>query len=130
MLKRRFNIFERIYSSHWFLTSYNGPGFVYDFSSMGGGNFITKAFYVMEQGTCRYIFDIDEFEKGAHFTANRLINDNKWRLGIYKRIDFYTKKYFSAGESLRKILMASLTDKEIIKVIRQIIPLQHYHQVH
>lgn len=72
-----FEIFERIYNSHWFLSSYRGPGFVRDFPKICGGKFITKVIYVMENQMCRYIFDNNEFEKTANFTADRLINDDK-----------------------------------------------------
>src|SRR3989338_10334740 len=101
MKKNIFEVFERIYSSHWFLSSYNGPGFVREFSRIGGGSFMTKAIYIMEKYMCKYVFDKNEFEKAAHFTADRLINDHRWRQGVYKKIDEYTKKYFVAGENLR-----------------------------
>ena len=125
-----FEIFERIYSSHWFLSSYNGPGFVRDFPKIGGGKFITKAVYIMENNMCRYIFDNVEFEKAANFTADRLINDNKWRLSIYKKIDFYTKRYFQSGENLRKSNLGSLSNNKLAQIMNKIIPLQHYHQVY
>src|SRR3989344_2441290 len=95
-------IYERVFSSHWFLTSYNGIGFVFDFSKIGGGNFISQVIYKMENQMCGYIFDREEFEKAANFTANKLINDLKWRKAIYQKIDYYTKHYFEAGEKLRK----------------------------
>ncbi|MEK6943471.1 MAG: PEP-utilizing enzyme [Nanoarchaeota archaeon] len=125
-----FEIFERIYSGHWFLSSYNGPGFVRDFPKIGGGKFITKAIYVMENQMCRYIFDNNEFEKAANFTADRLINDDKWRLSIYKKIDFYTKKYFQTGENLRKLNLSSLSSNKLAQIINKIISLQHHHQVY
>lgn len=125
-----FEIFERIYSGHWFLSSYNGPGFVRDFPKMGGGKFISKAIYVMENQMCRYIFNNSEFEKTANFTADSLINDDKWRLGIYKKIDFYTKRYFRTGENLRKLNLSSLSNNKLAQIINEIIPLQHYHQVY
>lgn len=128
--KMSFEIFERVYSSHWFLTSYNGPGFVRDFPKSGGGKFITKAIYIMENGMCRYIFDDNQFERAANFTADRLINDDKWRLGIYKKIDFYTKRYFQAGENLRELPLNSLSNDKIARIINKMTPLQHYHQVY
>lgn len=124
------DIFERIYSSHWFLSSYNGPGFVFDFPKLGGGNYITKAIYIMEKDMCRYIFDTKEFDAAAHFNANRLINDNKWRAGIYRKIDFYTKRYFEAGEKLRSLPLHDFQDKKIVATVRRVVPLQHYHQVY
>ncbi len=125
-----FEIFERVYSSHWFLTSYNGPGFVRDFPKIGGSEFMTKAIYIMENGMCRYVFDNIEFEKAANYTANRLINDNKWRHKSYKKIDYFTKKYFQAGEKLRKLNLSALDNKKILQIINNIVPLQHYHQVY
>ena len=125
-----FDIFERVYSSHWFITNYNALGFVFDFPKLGAGSFITKVIFVMENAMCRYIFDIDEFEKAANFTSERLINDDAWRLGLYRKIDFYTKRYFHAGERLRKLKLSTLTDKEIIGLVRKIIPLQHWHKVY
>lgn len=129
MIKGDFEIFERVYSSYWFITNYNALGFVFDFPKLGAGNFITKAIFVMENGMCRYIFDIDEFEKAANFTSERLINDDAWRLGLYRKIDFYTKRYFQAGERLRKLKLDCLGDKEIVRLVREIIPFQHWHKV-
>lgn len=128
-MKGDFDIYERIYSSHWFLTSYNGIGFVYDFPRMGGGRFITKAVYVMENGMCRYIFDKSEFEQAARFTSHRLVSDDRWRLGIYRKIDYYTKRYFTMGEKLRKTSLARFSDRHLASLIEKIVPLQHYHQV-
>lgn len=125
-----FEIFERIFSSHWLLSSYNGICLVRDFPKIGGGKFITKAIYIMENGICRYVFDGNQFERAANFTANRLINDDKWRLGIYKKIDFYTKGYFQSGENLRKISLNSLSGTKIAQIISKIVPLQHYHQTY
>ena len=34
---------------------------------------------------CGYIFDREEFEKAANFTANKLINDLKWKEKIYQK---------------------------------------------
>ena len=126
----KYEIFERIYSSHWFLSSYNGPGFIRDFPQMGGGALMHRAIYIMERDMCRYVFETHEFEKTAQFTAHKLINNNKWRLGIYRKIDFYTKKYFAAGEYLRTASLNTFTDSQLIKVIKYIIPLQHHHQVY
>lgn len=130
MMHGRFDIFERIYSSHWFLSSYNGPGFVYDFPRIGGGAFITKAIYIMEQGMCRYVFDADEFEQAANYTSARLLNDHRWRRGVYGKINFYTKKYFAAGEQLRSTPLDSLPDSALIRMARRIIEFQHWHQVY
>ncbi len=121
-------IYERIYSSHWFLTCYNGIGFVFDSPKIGAGNFITQVIYLMEDQMCRYIFDREEFEKAANFTADRLINNSAWRAKIYKKINYYTSNYFQAGEKLKNKNLAALTDNQIIKIVREIIELQHYHQ--
>lgn len=123
-------IFERVFSGHWFLTSYNGIGFVFDFPKIGGGDFITQIIYVMENEMCRYIFDRDEFEKGAQFTSDKLLHNDPWRKKIYGKIDHYTKAYFDAGEDLRKTDLSKLTDKQIIQRVKKIIPLQHWHQAY
>ena len=122
--------YERVYSSHWFLTSYNGIGFVFDFPKIGGGNFISQVIYKMENQMCGYIFDREEFEKAANFTANKLINDLKWKEKIYQKINYYTEHYFEAGEKLKKTNLSLLSDKKIIQIIRKIINFQHYHQVY
>lgn len=122
--------YERVYSSHWFLTSYNGIGFVFDFPKIGGENFISQAIYVMKDQVCGYVFDREEFEKAANFTSYRLINDHKWRKIIYQKIDYYTKHYFEAGEKLIKLNLSLLSDKKIIQIVRKIINFQHYHQVY
>lgn len=123
-------IYERIYSGHWFLTSYRCLGFVFDFPKIGGGNFITQIFYVMENEMCRYIFDRDEFEKAAQFTSDKLLHNDVWRKKIYEKIDYYTKAYFDAGEELRKTDLNKLTDTQLLKKIKKIIPLQRWHQVY
>ncbi len=123
-------IFERVYSSHWFLSSYNGPGFVRDFPGIGGGRFITKAVYNMEDDCCRYIFDNEEFDQTAHFTSDRLINDHRWRARIYKKISLYTRIYFQAGEKIRKMNFALMSDDKIARELSKIIPMQHFHQVY
>ncbi|MFA7286794.1 MAG: PEP-utilizing enzyme [Patescibacteria group bacterium] len=125
-----FEIYERIYSSHWFLTSYNGIGFIFDFPKIGGGNFLKKVIYVMENQMCRYIFNHKEFELAANYTADKLINNNKWRKEVYEKIDYFTKQYFDAGENLRDSNLSLLSNKELIKRIRRIIVFQHYHQVY
>ncbi|MEK7556482.1 MAG: hypothetical protein AAB538_00725, partial [Patescibacteria group bacterium] len=130
MTKNNWDIYERIYSSHWFLTSYNAQGFGFDFPAMGGGSFMTQAVYVMEKGMCRYIFDSDEFERAAQYTSDRLINDDKWRENVYQNINLYTRRYFAAGERLRKTPLDTLSHGELVKIVREIIPLQHYHQVY
>src|SRR3989338_3652654 len=95
-------IFERVYRSHWFLTSYNGIGFVYDYPKpkIGGGNFISQVIYLMENQVWKLIYDRKEFEKAANFTADKLINNNKWRKKNYQKIDYYTAYYFKAGDLL------------------------------
>lgn len=123
-------IYERIFSSHWFLTSYNGIGFVFDFPKIGGGNFLSQAIYVMENQMCRYIFDHEEFELAANYTANKLINNDKWRKGVYKKIDYFTRHYFAAGENLRDLNLSLLSYRKLIKLIREITNFQHYHQVY
>ncbi len=80
--------------------------------------------------TCSYLFDKKEFENAAHFTANKLLNDNEWRNKIYKKIDLLTKKYFQAGENFRKLNFDVLGDKKLIKIIKNIIELQRWHQVY
>lgn len=124
------DVYERIFSSHWLLTSYNGIGFVFDFPRIGGGGAITQAIYIMERGTCRYIFDTAQFEVAATFTANRLLNDHRWRQGVYRKIDHYTRTYFNAGEALRQMAADDPSDSAIIRAIRSVIVQQHFHQVY
>src|SRR3989338_11428879 len=125
-------IYERVYSSHWFLTSYNGIGFVFDYAKnkIGGGDFISQVIYVMKNQMCEYIFNREEFEKSANFAANKLINDHKWRKRIYQKIDYYTYHYFKAGVDLKKLDLSLLSKKELIKIVRKIINFQHYHQIY
>ncbi len=130
MTKIQRDIYERIYSSHWFLTSYNGVGFVHNFSKIGGGDFVSEVIYVMENEMCRYIFRVNEFEAGAKYTAKKLINDHKWRSGVYKKIDYFTKKYFEAGEKLRKTDLSLLSDRQLVNVVKKIVYFQHYHQIY
>src|SRR3989338_9541376 len=130
MKNKTLEVFERIFSSHWFLTSYNCIGFVRDFPKIGGGNYVSKIVYVMENDMCRYLFDKNEFEKVAQFTADKLINNHTWRREIYKKIDYFTKEYFNAGERLRQTDLFKLSDTELIGMVKRIIYFQHYHQVY
>lgn len=123
-------IFERIYSGHYFISSYNAFGFVRDFPHLGGGKYIAHCIFVMENGVCKYIFDENEFNLSAQFAAHKLINNRLWRLSIYEKIDYYTKRYFLAGERLRKLNFFELTDDRLIKEIYRVIPYQRWHQVY
>jgi len=123
-------IYERVYSSYWFLAGYHGIGYIFDFPKIGGGNFISQVIYLMDNQVWKLIYDREEFERAANFTANKLINDYKWRKKIYQKIDYYTEHYFEAGEKLRKLNLALLSDKEIIQIVRQITNFQHYHHVY
>lgn len=129
-IKGEFEIFERIYSSQWFYSSYNALGFVHDFPKMDGGNFITNVIFIMENSTCSYVFVKNEFERTAQFTSDKLLNNDKWRLKIYKKIESVTKEYFKAGEELHKLDLSSLNNNQLIKIIRNIIELQHWHQMY
>ena len=124
-----FDIYERIYSSHWFLSGYSGIGIVRDFPKMGGGKFMKNAMYIMEKDMCRYIFEKEQFEKAADYTSDKLINNEKWRKKIYRRIERFTKLYFNGAEKLRKMDLSNLTDERIAKIVDKLVPLQHNHQV-
>lgn len=123
-------IYERVYSSYWFLASYHGLGYVFDFPKIGGGNFISQVIYLMENQVWKLIYDREEFEKAANFTADKLINDHKWRKKIYQKIDYYTENYFAAGENLKKLNLSLLSDQKIMQIFRKITNFQHYHHVY
>src|SRR3989338_11608443 len=97
----KWEVIDIVYSTHWIQNSYNIIGFVQDYPRLGGGNFLSTFVALMENKNCKYIFDIDEFNKVASFTSNRLINDNNWRKLVNKKISLYTKRYFAAGEKFR-----------------------------
>lgn len=123
-------IYERIFTSHWFLTSYNGIGFVFDFPKIGGGNYISQIIYLMENKMCRYVFDKEEFENTAKFTANKLINNHVWRRQVYKKIDYYTKNYFAQGEKLCELNLKNFSSEKLVKLINKLIVFQHFHQTY
>ena len=58
-----------------------------------------------------------------------MINDDKWRLSIYKKL-ISTQKYFQTGENLRKLNLSSLSSNKLAQIINKIISLQHHHQVY
>src|SRR3972149_8293178 len=103
-------VFERIYSGHWFLSSYNAQLWVRAFPRLGGGNFLSQVVWIMDKGVCHNVFRSDEFEKSAQHISGQLANNGAWRTDIYKHIDVITKKYFKAGERLRKLPLATMTD--------------------
>ncbi len=122
-------IFERIYSGHWFISSYNCRGFVYDFPKLGAGKHITQCIFVMEDGVCKYIFDDKEFEAAANHNAERLLNDSAWRAWLYKKIDYYTTRFFLAGEKLSVLPLASYSKHKLARVLNNVIKLQRWHQM-
>lgn len=130
MLKMTFEVIERVYNGNWFFNSFSTRGFVQYYPSAGGGDFISKFVGINQGNVCKYIYDIEEFNKAAEFAADKLLNDHKWRSSIYKKIDFYTEKYFAAGEKLRKMPFSDMSNKHIIKVLKEIIPLQQNHHVY
>ena len=123
-------IIDIVYSTHWLMNSYNVKGFIQDYPRLGGGNFLSTFIGLMENKNCKYIFDINEFNKVADFTSNRLINDDKWRKSVYKKIGFYTKQYFKASEKFRKLPFSELSNLEITRELNKIIPLQRWHHVY
>lgn len=124
------DIFERIYSGHWFLTSYNAYGWVRGLPKFGGGNYISTFIANMDHGVCKYIYRTDEFDTAARFTAHRLLYDHRWRRRIYRKIETYTKRYFAAGERLRKLPLSSLSDRQLVREMDAIARLQDPHQVY
>ena len=121
-------VFERIYSGHWFLSSYNAQLWVRAFPRLGGGNFLSQVVWIMDKGVCHNVFRSDEFEKSAQHISGQLANNGAWRTDIYKHIDVITKKYFKAGERLRKLPLATMTDDQLTREIERVIPLQRLHQ--
>lgn len=61
--KKEYEVYERVFSSHWLLTCYNGIGYVQDSKKIGSGDFISEIIYLMRNGTCEYIYNKNEFEK-------------------------------------------------------------------
>jgi len=122
-------IFERIYSGHWFFSSYNCRGFVYDFPRLGVGKYITQCIFVMEDGVCKFIFDDKEFDAAANYNAERLLNDSQWRAWLYKKIDYYTTHFFLAGEKLLVLPLASYTKHQLARVLNDVTRLQRWHQM-
>lgn len=123
-------IFDRIYSGHWFLLGYHAQGFVYDFPRLGGGSFINQVVALMKGGVCKYLFNSDEFNAAAEFAADRLLQDKKWRGRVYQRINFYNQQYFIKSEKFRQLPFSRLSDRELVKKVNQILPLQHYQQIY
>lgn len=123
-------IYERVYSSYWFLASYHGIGYVLDFPKIGAGSFISQVIYIMEDQVWKLIYDREEFEKSADFASSKLIDDHNWRKKIYQKIDYYTKQYFQAGENLRKLNLSLSSDQKIIQIFKKIANFQHYHHIY
>lgn len=116
-------IFDKFYNAHWFLTGYSCRNFS-ELLQEGGCVSLAEFIGIMENDVNTMIFDTGQFDQAANYYANKLINNNVWREKMYKRFYFYAKKYFEAGERLLKVDVAKLSDRQLVEKINKIIPLQ------
>jgi phosphohistidine swiveling domain-containing protein len=116
-------IFERLYGAHWILAGYscrNFPKLMIEAGNPPDSRFIG----VMENDVNPMIFNPEQFNRMADYLARRLINDHEWRKRNYKKFDNYARRYFSAGERLRKLPLGKMSDKELARQVKKIILLQ------
>ena len=116
-------IFDKFYNAHWFLTGYSCCNFS-ELLQAGGCTSLAKFIGIMENDVTTMIFDTEQFNQAANYYANKLINNNVWREKMYKKFNFYAEKYFEASEKLLKLDLAKLSDKQLVKEINKITPLQ------
>lgn len=116
-------IFDRFYNAHWFLTGYS-TRFFPELLRLGNKKQITKFIGVMKNGVNAMIFDDRQFNHAADFFANKLVNDDRWHTSNYKKFYHFANKYFKAGERLRKLNFAQMSDNELLNEFKKILPLQ------
>ena len=112
-------IFDKFYNAHWFLTGYSCCNFS-ELLQAGGCTSLAKFIGIMENDVTTMIFDTEQFNQAANYYANKLINNNVWREKMYKKFNFYAEKYFEASEKLLKLDLAKLSDKQLVKEINKI----------
>lgn len=116
-------IFDRFYNAHWFLTGYSCRYFS-ELLQEGGSKSITTFVGLMEKDVNSMIFDVRQFNSAGDYYADKLINDHAWRKRMYRRHHSDLKRYFVMAESLRKLPFSKMTDKQIFKVVDPVIKLQ------
>lgn len=115
-------IFDRFYNAHWFLTGYSCRNFSVILAESGAKP--AKAIAIMENDVNSMIFDSSQFDRLGHFLAEKMVENNIWRKQSYSKHTYYTKKYFQECERLKKISFNSLTDKQLINSITKALELQ------
>ena len=116
-------IFDRFYNAHWFLTGHSCRNFS-ELLHEGGTESISRFIGVMINDVNLMIFDDKEFDIAGNFYADHMINDHGWRTKMYKKHNYYLRRYFKKGEHFRKLEFRSMSDEGLIKKFDQIAPLQ------
>lgn len=122
-MKKHFEIFDKFYRAHWFLTGFSCRNFS-ELLRAGGNNSLSTFVGVMEKDVNSMIFYSDEFDQAANYYADKLINNQAWRKAEYKKHDNALKKYFLAGEKFRKLPFKKMSNREIVLVAEPLIKLQ------
>src|SRR3989338_7461113 len=116
-------IFDRFYNAHWFLTGHSCRNFS-ELLHEGGTESISRFIGVMINDVNLMIFDDKEFDIAGNFYADRMLNDHVWQTRMYKKHNDYLQKYFREGERFRKLDFRSMSDEGLIKKFNKIAPLQ------
>lgn len=129
MKTNNFEIFERIYSDHNFMTGLGGGGFVQDYPKYGAGKHLQIFVALREPEVCTWVFDAEQFDRAADFISNRLLNDSPWRRRLYRDIAEVTRDYFAAGERFRTLLLQNLSNQKLVAEFRKLYKLQRRHHI-
>jgi len=129
MNQYNWDIFERIYSDHNFMTGLGGGGFVQDYSKYGAGNYLQVFLALREPEVCTWVFNAKEFDRSANFISGRLLNDNPWRERLYRNIEEVTRNYFSAGERFITLPLHNFNDQKLIIEFCKLYKLQRRHHI-
>lgn len=129
MSRHHWNIFERIYSDHNFMTGLGGGGFVQDYPKYGAGKHLQIFLALREPEVCTWVFDVEQFDRAADFISGRLLNDNPWRTRLYRDIAEVTRDYFTAGERFRTLPLQNLSERKLIAEFRKLYKLQRQHHI-
>ncbi len=123
MKSNKFEIFDRFFGAHWFLTGYSCRYFS-ELLQEGGDRSIKQFIGLMQKDVNSMIFDVEQFNAAGNYYADKLINDIQWRKRMYDRHHADLKRYFVISESFRKLPFNTMTNRQIITAADPLIKLQ------
>ncbi len=119
----QWEIFDRFYGAHWFLTGYSCRYFS-ELLRTERHKAITEFIGVMDHDVNLMIFDHDQFYSAGAYLADRMINDHGWRTQMYAAHTEYTKRFFEQGEQFKRLPFSTMSTRMMLKKIEPVISSQ------